>query len=216
MTHMRHQRAALTALLALGASACIVPGPTTTETREVDPFDELELSGGFDRVTIERCDDCTPRLELRAGERVLEELDVGVDGQTLRVDIVGGWRGTVDFEMTVHTPTLEGIKLDGAARIIAGELEAGRFDLDCSGSCDATFGGEVDALYVRSSGDMNLEAFDLTAARVFIDLDGAGSLEVCATDLLDVESDGSATVIYDCAPDEIKQDLDGEGELRSR
>ena len=104
------------------------------------------------------------------------------------------------------------ILVTGAARIDF-EIEAKSLKIDLSGASECDFKGKVDELRVQLSGAGDIDALDLVARDVEIDMSGAGGARVYAKDKLDVSISGVGSVRYRGEP-EIHKNISGLGSLK--
>jgi hypothetical protein len=80
-----------------------------------------------------------------------------------------------------------------------------------SGASQTTLRGTVGKFEVDSSGASDLNARELTAHTVDVDLSGAGDAEVYATDRLDADVSGAGSVRYYGETKQVYQDVSGAG-----
>ena len=104
------------------------------------------------------------------------------------------------------------IMVTGAARLDF-EIEAKKLIIDLSGASECDFRGKVDEFRVHLSGAGDIDALDLIARDVEIDLSGAGGARVNAKDRLDVSISGLGSVRYRGEP-EIHKNISGLGSLK--
>lgn len=101
--------------------------------------------------------------------------------------------GATDLDMTLHADSLT---------------------VDASGAFDGYLGGDVRTLTLDFSGSSDLNAYDLTADSVDIDLTGAGTLYVNARDRLNVSAAGASQVTYKGNP-QVSQSAAGASSVSS-
>jgi hypothetical protein len=204
-------------LLAISAPGCATRGSGTsaTETREVEAFERIDLSGAF--TVVIHVDPSAPRkLTLTADDNLLELIRTRVDGAELEIGMAPSTKIVTKTQIRVEiwTPSLTGIEASGATKLEVAGLHGERFVLDASGASDATLGGAVDRLEVDMSGAGKLDARALAAKQVEIDLSGAGGAMVSASETLDVDISGAGKVTYYGSPT-ISQDISGAGKLEA-
>jgi len=90
-----------------------------------------------------------------------------------------------------------------------------RLNFDASGAGSITLLGQVNTLNIDSSGAISINAFDLIAEDVVVDVSGAASVDVYASSTLSVDLSGVGTVTYDGNP-QVSQSVSGLGRVRSR
>jgi hypothetical protein len=104
------------------------------------------------------------------------------------------------------------ILVTGAARLDL-EIEAESLKIDLSGASECDFRGKVSELKVHLSGAGDIDALELMAKDVEIDMSGAGGARVYAKDRLDVSISGVGSVRYRGEP-EIHKNISGLGSLK--
>lgn len=221
-------------LLIVIAIACqggiVGNGRVETRTEDIGKFTRLAVDGNFN-VILEQTK--KPSLRLEMDENLLEITKVTEDGNTLRIetkinilqaraknlfigvqdleklDLRGAIKVTADS--TLHFKSL-GILASGAARLDFA-IEGRQLKLDLAGASECDLRGKVDELTVQLSGAGDFDAFDLITRDTEIDLSGAGSARVYATEKLDVSISGAGSVKYRGEP-ELHKNISGLGSLK--
>jgi Putative auto-transporter adhesin, head GIN domain len=199
------------ALAALALAGCSIgdDGPRRTESRDVAAFTRVESDSSVDvRLHVGE----PRRLQVRAGEKVIDDVVTKVRDGTLQVTFDHeGWGGN-DVVVEASVPRLEGIEVSGSGDIEGEGIDAAAFKLRSEGSADIVLTGSVAALdvEVEGSGDADLADLESRAARVKVR--GSGDADVRASDRLDVDVDGSGSVRYHGDP-ELTSTVDGSGDL---
>jgi Putative auto-transporter adhesin, head GIN domain len=197
--------AALAALVVAGCD----DGPRTTQVRDVAEFTRVDNDTSVDvrlRVGERR------HVEVRAGEKVIDDVGTEVRDGVLEVTFDhDGWGGT-DVVVDATVPRLTGIELSGSGDVEADGIDADTFEVFSDGSADIELRGTVGRLALELDGSGDADLADLAAgdARVFVG--GSGDAEVRAGERLDVAVDGSGDVRYHGDP-ELTQNVDGSGDL---
>jgi hypothetical protein len=196
------------ALAALAVAGCD-DGPRTTQTREVANFTRVDNDSSVDvrlRVGERR------HVEVRAGEKVIDDVGTEVRDGVLEVTFDhDGWGGT-DVVVEASVPELNGIDVSGSGDVEADGIDADALDVRSDGSADIDLRGTVGRLALELDGSGDADLADLAArdARVFVG--GSGDAEVRVGERLDVAVDGSGDVRYHGEP-ELTQNVDGSGDL---
>jgi len=227
----------LVVALAFGMSGCIVrrasDTDSTTESREVDEFSAVEFAG-FGDLEVVQGDEYS--LQLSGPTDLVDRIETEVRGDTLYIDRDGSWEiwilgmGDRQVDITITTPELKELKVEGAGVVNIDGLEGDSFEFDLSGAGQlqgrnlrlvelivdmsgagaADLTGMVDTQKVVISGAGEYNAKDLETRVTSVDMSGAGSANVWATETLDVSADGAGTVKYWGDPD-VRQDVSGAG-----
>lgn len=208
-------------------------GKVVTSAFALEDFDEIDLQGGFNVVLIQGSN-----LEavIETDENLMELLNVEVRGKTLYVsttrDVV---LKPTRMNLTITYPALRGITVGGACKIESEDViqsEDLRFDIsgaaeidlaivaevlrtELAGAGSISFEGKVREHYVDLAGASSLEAKDLITEVTEIDLSGAGSATIHATQKLKAHLSGVGSIKYYGNPAETQIDKSGLGSIRS-
>lgn len=168
-------------------------GDLTTETREVDGFERIELKSSADlditigspfRVTVTTDDNLQDNI-------IVEETGRG----TLTIDSEGSYSTRRGVRVEITMPVLTRLDLEGSGDINITGMKSESFQINLDGSGDVEFDGEIKELDISIGGSGTITAHDLISERVTVETDGSG----------DVELDGKAT--------EVECRLDGSGNI---
>ena len=195
--------------VALPLAACGDDGPQTTESRDAAAFTQVVNDTSVDvRLHVGG----PQRIQVRAGENVIDDVRTDVEDGVLRVEFEhSGWGGA-DVEVEAWTPSLDTIHSDGSGTVEADGVSARAFTVRTDGSGGVRVRGTAEMLDLKSdgSGDAKLSGFTARAARVMAT--GSGTVDVRAAERLDVKMDGSGDVRYHGEP-RLTQEDDGSGEV---
>jgi putative autotransporter adhesin-like protein len=184
-------------------------GPRTTQTRDVPAFTRIDNRASVDvRLHVGE----PQRVQVRAGENVIDDVHTDVRDGTLRLtyDHHGMFGGDAVVDATV--PKLTGIDASGSGDIDADGIDADAFDVRATGSATVAVEGDVRRLAVELDGSGDADLADLSAREARVAVSGSGDADVRANRRLDVDVDGSGGVRYHGEPALTKQ-VDGSGDL---
>ena len=211
-------------------------GEMTSETRDVNSFDAIDLMMSAD-VVIEPGEEYEVIVD--ASENIIDLIQTKVSGRELNIKLERGEciRGRSDVTITVKAPNLEEIKISGSGNVTntkgwstdrlklvvtgSGDLELSDLDIDeydvnITGSGHIEIEGEdADKGYIDISGSGDVEAYDLKVNECEIDITGSGTARVNVEDYLDVRISGSGDVYYKGRP-AIDQKITGSGDVVRR
>ena len=235
MTGLRVWAGVAAVAICLGTAACggtsttSVTGSGSVVSRDipVSSFSRLKVGRAFDvRVSVGAAETVTVHVD----DNLVDELDVGVSGDTLHVDLKSGTsisNATLKADVTVRA--LENMDASGASSIsLADGIEAGKLSvtlsgasrldgriktsegrLEASGTSRARLTGSARSLDVTESGASGLEAEDLTVASLVIDLSGASSAAVTVTDTISADLSGASQLRYGGSPQFSRKQISG-------
>lgn len=208
-----------------GGSAIIMQflGKDSGEENEVEKYDDLE---DFTEISIDGIGEYTikegnsPAVEVSGADDNLE-VDVSVEDSVLTVKTrTTGFsfsnifnRYDVKIEITVNY--IEEIEVNGVAKLIYDNVNQDSMDVVMNGSGDLSFEGTVTNLSVELNGAGKVDAKDLEAEVVDVNVDGAGKVIVTVEDELDVTIDGVGSVDYYGDP-EVEKSINGVGSLNKK
>lgn len=205
--------AAVVALVATGCGVRFSDGPHTVQTRSVGAFDRVELRGSAN-VVIHNGPGRT--LTVAGGRTRVDNVVTHVESGTLVVSERSA-HTTLDLSgdsvtVTVATPRLNAVKIDGSGDVSLPELRGGPLQLRVDGSGDVDGHGRLDALdaAVDGSGDVTMGDVRVRAAKVSIS--GSGDADVHAQRTLDAVVSGSGDIGYTGHPT-LTQHVSGSGDI---
>ena len=183
----------------------------TKESRDVTGFEEVELRG-VGRLSIEQTG--SESLSVEAQEDVLPKVKTEVVDKRL---IIGPKPDTaihttepVNYELSVKD--LNALEVSGSANVEAEGVSTDRLAVTISGTGNVKTGGEADKQEVSISGAGDYRAGELESKAVEIDVGGAGSAIVNASEKLDARISGVGSVEYIGDPT-VEQDVSGVGRV---
>jgi putative autotransporter adhesin-like protein len=194
---------------ALAAAGCDLgdDGARTTQTRDVADFTRIENRDSIDvRVRVGEAQ----RVQVRAGEQVIDDVGTEVRDGTLQLTLDVDSRDDVVVEVSV--PELTAIEGSGSGDIEADGIEADAFDVSSDGSADIVLEGAVGRLALELEGSGDADLGDLAAREARVVVDGSGDADVRADERLEVSVDGSGDVRYHGDP-ALSSHVDGSGDL---
>jgi hypothetical protein len=198
-------------LVVAGCSVVNGSGQTKTESRQVNGFTKIDLTG-VGEVTITQGP--TESLTIEADDNVLPVLTSDVSDSTLKLGTkrrtTVRTRSPIRYRVTVKD--LTGISMSGSGSVIAKGLQLPALRVDMSGSGTINLGGSADKQDIEMSGSGRYEAAELSSQEVTVEISGSGEVAVAASRVLKVDISGSGTVTYSGDPS-VEQDVSGSGKL---
>ena len=199
-------------------------------------FTEIEAHGSF-QVLVRQGD--SYRVEAAGRPEDMDDVRLSTDGDRLLIQprnrsfFSGFGSSSHAILVTVTLPHLQRLELSGACQAdVSGfrdeqrlRLEASsasvafldvsvpRLELDLSSASQATLRGTANELNIEGSSASQVEALALRANRASLDLSGASSAKVRASQELKVDLRGASSVNYAGRPGRIEKDLAGASSL---
>jgi Putative auto-transporter adhesin, head GIN domain len=189
-------------------------GDRITQTREVSPFDRLDVA---DTVDVEVVPGDGREVRVYGGEDVLDRVETASSGGVLRLDIRD--RGIVigpdplgDVRVQVSASALRGVTIKGAADVTLDGVDSDALDVRVQGAGEIDAAGRVDRLTatIQGAGDANLGR--LAARTADVTVQGAGDADIDVSEQLDVLVQGAGDVTYSGEP-RVSSTIEGAGDL---
>ncbi len=188
-------------------------GKVVEDVRDIDGFTGIKVSSGIDVYLSQG----NFEVKVEADENLHEVILTELEGNTLvvkteRVNI----RNAKSKKVHVSLPELTALKISSAGDCVgqtsfscedlrlsissAGDLslevDADRIDLDISSSGDASLSGSADEFIVSLSSAGDLNAYDLIAGTVDVNVSSAGDARVHATEEISMSASSAGNIYY--------------------
>ena len=209
--------------IALAAAGCHMSadgkerdaGPKVDRNYRVAAFSKIAVAGPYEVKVVTGG---SPGVTARGGEKLLDETEVVVDGDTLEIrpkkrnGIKWGWsNGTAEF--TVNVAALRAAAIAGSGGIsvdkvngdfdgdVAGSgdlrlpsVTGGKLKLAIAGSGEVMAAGQADAVDISIAGSGDVDAKGLVARTADVSIAGSGNVAANASETADVSIMGSGDV----------------------
>ena len=228
----------------LAANACSVglkvirgSGTVITETRQINNFDSIELSGSGKVIVTQGG---SKSLTIETDDNVMKYVESEVEGGTLKLGLVTGNPTGVNIQTfsqlvfyvgvddltsltvsgsgniesdRVETDSLKAT-VSGSGVIQLADLSASMVNADISGSGEIELAGDVTTQAAKIGGSGKYLGGDLCSESVTVSVSGSGNATVCATERLDADVSGSGFINYYGRPS-LKTSGSGSGNINS-
>jgi hypothetical protein len=196
-------------------------------------FIGIDIYGGFE-VIFRRSPDFSVNLSIQ--ENLFEHIEVDVRGGNLRVRTIENIRTDAGFtpRLYIDAPSIERAVFAGAVNArdwddirtesfslnasgavnVEFFIVAESINIDVAGAANLVLSGDAHSLELVVAGAANVEAFGLVLYEAVIDLAGAGSVDINASNYLDVNLSGVGTVNFMGNP-RIARNVTGLGRINS-
>ncbi|WP_088340853.1 head GIN domain-containing protein [Robiginitalea sediminis] len=212
-------------------------GKTTTETREVGTYDEIEVSHIFSVTLV---DGREGTLTLEGEDNLLDYVITEVKGDRLVISVKKGYQlkvssaGRNGIRVTVPVQDLREAHASGASDLtgkvrlksdtfrasISGaadmslELETGELRADISGAATLILSGTAQSVRISGSGASDLRGYDLTAREVEANLSGSSDVQITATEALTARVSGASDLRYKGNPTRVDSKASGAANVK--
>ena len=197
--------------LALAARGVRGSGARISESRAVESFDRVAVSGDFDvRIAAET----ENLLRLEGDDNLLPLIETRVIGGILRVRSERPLRPKRRILIEIGTPSLAGVESAGSSDVRVTGVRAPVFDADVSGSGSLQAEGSFGRLSTSVSGSGSVTG-EGTAEAIDVDVSGSGDVDLLAVRARwgEVDGSGSADVAVH-VPERLVASMSGSGDVR--
>lgn len=186
-------------------------GTIKTETRELQSFDRVSISGSG---TLEINIGQPTKIEITTDDNLLQYLQTDVSSGKLAI------RSTRSINPTkllykVGASDVREIACSGATDVSVHGVNNAELALRGSGATDMEIDGQTKRLIVKISGAGDLDAAKLKAEEVVASISGSGNIDVHAEKTLKTSISGAGSVVYSGNP-EVDQSISGSGSIRRK
>lgn len=205
-------------------------GEQITETRKVNDFSKIEISGGY---IIKLVQDSSLSLTVTADDNIQKYIKTDVSGGKLRISNNNICTSSGDVIVVVGLRNLEELKASGAVEIssdgnintrdmnisLSGStkvtltINAARLSTHASGSSEINLKGRASEHDLELSGSSNVNAFDLVTGVYNISTSGSSDCSINVLQELNVHSSGSSAIKYRGNPSSVNNDKSGSSSI---
>lgn len=188
-------------------------GKPKTESRQVAAFSKVQLGGSLHADITSGAEQL---VEISGDDNIVPLITTEVNDGQLRISPKKRIAPKLELAARIATPTLTALSASGTAEVKLRGIAGDAFAIDTSGTAQLTASGTSKQLTIHVTGSATIDAAQLHAENVTIDVSGSGELDVYATGVLDVHISGSAKVRYAGNPRDVRKDISGSGTLERR
>lgn len=185
-------------------------GNIKTEKRDVGAFSAVDVSGAYE---VEIVCQKQPGLEVEGDDNILPLVQTYVKNNTLYITSEKSFNVKKAIKLRVTTGNLEGVSSSGASKITLDGVKNEQLVIETSGASKIDAAGETKTLEIESSGASKVDVRDLRAARVKVSLSGAGHANVYASEEVNADVSGAASVTYYGEPKVVNKSVSGAGSI---
>ena len=209
----------LLVVVALGLGSCKFgrgiagSGNRKTETRELKQFNAIDTSGAYNiKVTCQQ----PATFELEADDNLLPLIKTEVRDGMLFVSNDQEFHSSKIPSLRITLPDLARLTNRGAGDVNIAGANSNQLDLDSTGAASIAAGGNARSVTISSTGAGKIDAGNLHAEKVKVSVSGAASIDVYATEQLDVDISGVGQVSYGGKPKVVNKNVSGVGTVNPK
>jgi hypothetical protein len=188
-------------------------GVRKTEKRDVAAFKSIESDGAYE-IDV----DCQKPLsvEIEGDDNILPLIKTDVRDGVLYISNPQPYRTRQSIVLHVAAPNIERITSHGAGDFNVSNLKNDMFELHSTGATSFTAGGQTKTVRIESSGAGKINVGGLRAEKANVSISGAASVDVFASDQLDVNVSGVGSVSYSGNPKTVNKNVSGLGAVSAK
>jgi hypothetical protein len=118
--------------------------------------------------------------------------------------------------LRIAVPSLERIASNGAGNFHVSNLKNDAFEVHSTGATSFSAAGQAKTVKIETSGAGKVDTGDLHAEKAIVSISGAASVDVFASDQLDVNVSGVGRVSYSGNPKTVNKNVSGIGSVSKR
>ena len=206
----------LLVVIALGLSSCKLQrglagsGNRKTEKRELKTFNAIDTSGAYNiNVTCQK----PATFEIEADDNILPLIKTEVRDGVLFVSDDQEYHSSKIPSLRISVPDLSRLANRGAGDVNIVDANSNQLELESTGAASIDAGGNARSFTISSTGAGKIDAGKLHAEKVRVSVSGAASIDVYATEQLDVDISGVSQVSYAGNPKVVNKKISGVGSV---
>jgi len=203
---------ALSLLMLAGCTGVRGSGVRKTEKRELPVFTAIEASGAFEvEVTCQK----PASFEIEADDNLLPLIQTEVRSGVLHITSTKGYSSRGGIVLRIAAPNLDSVKSTGAGKFRVSDIKNETFEIHSTGAAQMSASGQSKSVSISSTGAGKIDAHNLRANNAEVRVTGAATVEVNASDQLDVTVSGAGRVTYRGNP-KVNKNINGAGQVTKK
>jgi Putative auto-transporter adhesin, head GIN domain len=205
--------AAVTVLLAACGDRA-PSGPAVTETRTVGAFHAVELRGSAKLTIVSGSPTAVTVASTR--KRLDNTKTEVVDGMlVIRSEQSGSMWEHNTLTVTINTPTLDAVEINGAGDVDIAALDTPSLQLTMNGAGKVEAKGKAAQLGATIAGAGKMDLTALIADTATVTVDGAGSIDLNVSQNLKATVSGVGKIRYRGNPANVEKTVQGVGSIEA-
>jgi len=186
-------------------------GKITSQIRDVKVFDKIKVSGKFNVLAATGK---TQKVTVTADGNLIGDIETTVSDNILYIKTKNNvhLKASKTPVLTVRVKALKEIDTAGAVKLHVTNLMGDEFKVQTSGDSYVDLRGQVKKLKIETIGSASVNAIQLKANDVDVEISGSGHVKTHALNELDVKISGDGKIEYSGDP-VINQEISGSGKI---
>jgi Putative auto-transporter adhesin, head GIN domain len=183
-------------------------GTRKTERRDLPSFKAIDAEGAFEfEVTCQK----PVSFSIEGDDNILPLVQSDVRDGVLYLRTEKAYNSRQGIAVKITIPNLESIKVAGAGKFQISDLKNDKFTVESTGATALTASGETKSVEIHNTGAGKIDTENLHAQKAKVDISGAASIDVYASEQLDANVSGIGRVSYSGHPKTVNKNVSGLG-----
>ncbi len=188
-------------------------GVRKTEMRDVASFKSIESDGAYE---IEVNCQQALSVQIEGDDNLLPLVKTDVRDGVLYITNPQPYHTRQPVVLRIAAPNIERIVSNGAGNFNVSNLKNDAFELHSTGATSFNASGQTKSVRIETSGAGKINAGELRAEKANVSISGAASVDVFASDQLDVNLSGVGHVSYSGNPKTVNKNINGLGSVSAK
>jgi len=185
-------------------------GVRKTEKRELKSFNAIDTTGAYE---IDATCQKPASFEIEADDNILPLIKTEVRDGILFVSTDQTYHSSKPTILRITLSDLNSVASHGAGEIKIADDRSNDLKIESTGAASVVASGAAKSVTISSSGAGKIDTSNLHAEKARVDVNGASSIDVYASEQLDVSVSGVGNVSYSGNPKVVNKHVSGIGSV---
>ena len=184
-----------------------------TESRVLQSYKGIDATGAYQiEVTCQK----SAVFEIEADDNILPLIRTEVRDGTLYVSSEKSYNSSRPVTLRITLPDLTRVRTHGAGKVNIAEVSNDSLEIQSTGAADIEAAGKTKKVELESTGAGKIDTSNLRAEKASVVVTGAASVDVFASEQLDVKVSGAGHVTYSGDPKVVNKSVSGIGSVKKK
>lgn len=185
-------------------------GVRKTEKRDLKSFSAIDTTGAY---TVDVTCQKAAAVEVEADDNILPLIKTEVRDGILFVSNTQPYHSSKTVTLRITLPELNSVANHGAGQLKIVDANSSDLKIDSTGAASVDAAGTAKSVEISSTGAGEIDTSKLHAGNVKVEVSGAASVSVYASEQLDVNVSGASHVSYSGNPKTVNKHVSGIGSV---
>jgi len=185
-------------------------GVRKTEKRDLKTFSAIDTTGAY---TIDVTCQKPAGLEIEVDDNILPLIKTEVRDGILFVSNDQPYHSSKTVTLRISLPELNSVANHGAGQIKIVDANSSDLKIDSTGAASVDAAGTAKSIQISSTGAGEIDTSKLRADKAKVEVSGAATVDVYASEQLDVNVSGAGHVSYSGNPKTVNKHVSGIGSV---